>query len=244
MDKDFEARYHQLEGSHWWFLARRDMLRRLLKDVKPNARIADIGSSGGVLIKFLQERGFTNVFGIDNSFDAALACQQKGIDWTCVMDSEFPAFRDATFDVVIASDVLEHMQKDGEAIAAWQRILKPKGRLIIFVPAFPILWSSHDEVNHHYRRYTKRSLQTLLEKAGYDIIRCSYWNCVLFLPVFLWRMFEKMRPPTKKKAAGQLFALPPPINWILYKWLQGENFLLTKVPPPWGVSLLAVATRT
>ena len=104
------------------------------------------------------------------------------------MDGSNTGFREKSFDLIIASDVLEHIEDDYSAVKEWNRILKPNGYVICFVPAFRFLWSKHDEDNKHYRRYTIFDLNEVFKSNNFAIIKSSYWNFVLFVPVFCLRL--------------------------------------------------------
>jgi SAM-dependent methyltransferase len=191
----------------------------------------------------LQAVGFSNVTGIDLSEDAIQRCHAGGLVKTAVMDATNPQYADRSFDLLIASDVLEHISDEGSALRNWLRILKPGGQLLVCVPAFTFLWSHHDTVNHHQRRYTSKRLRSALERAGFSVDRASYWNLSLFLPVAGVRLAQRAVSP-EARGAGQLHASSPLVNSILYALLRAENHLLfSSLPFPFGVSVFAIARR-
>jgi ubiquinone/menaquinone biosynthesis C-methylase UbiE len=207
------------------------MIYRLIKDCDKNSGFLEIGCSGGPLMEIMRLRGFKNIKGIDIDEKAVDICRQKGISDVHVADGEETGFNNQQFDFVIASDVLEHFSDENKALSEWSRILKKEGKLIIFVPAFQFLWSDHDEVNHHYRRYSKSRLAETLRKNGFNIERVSYWNFSLFLP--------------GKKIQGELHRVNPFINRILEYILRIENqFLLHRVTFPFGLSVFAIARKS
>ena len=184
MEENYERAYHSLEGIHWWFVARRDIIIKiiesLIKSHDKNIKILDIGCSGGQLLSSLYKKGFTNLWGIDISKNAIQHCIRKNLNNVYLMDCSELSFKNSEFDIIIASDVLEHVRDDEKAICEWQRVLKKDGFIICFVPAFPFLWSYHDIVNKHFRRYTSKNLSSLFNKNEFKIIRLSYWNILLF----------------------------------------------------------------
>ena len=109
-------------------------------------------------MKSLQQMGFKNVCGVDISPESIRLCRQIGIESVSLADAANLNFCANSFDVIVASDILEHIEKDDEALKNWQRILKPNGKLLVFVPALKVLWSHHDVLNHHCRRYQKKTL--------------------------------------------------------------------------------------
>jgi 2-polyprenyl-3-methyl-5-hydroxy-6-metoxy-1,4-benzoquinol methylase len=242
MDEAYELKYHVQEEKHWWFESRRHIIINLLKGTKRNSAILEIGCSGGPLIEALNELGFENVQGIDISQRAIDLCRQREIPDVCVMDGSKPTFEDQQFDVIIASDVLEHIEDEQTALREWNRILKPAGKLIAFVPAFEILWSKHDEANHHYRRYSKRELIRVLESADFEIHRSSYWNFILFFPTSLVRLLQRILK-YGQESSDQLVELDPITNKALCCLVKAENFLLKVLNFPVGVSVFAMARK-
>ncbi|MEW6001035.1 MAG: class I SAM-dependent methyltransferase [Nitrospirota bacterium] len=244
MEKSYAEKYHQLEEIYWWFHARRDMIYKLIKDYGRDVRILEVGCSGGALLKFLKKQGFKKLYGIDIDKDAIEICRQKDISDVSVADAEKTAFKDQKFDLIIASDILEHIREEDRALLEWNRILKPGGRLFIFVPAFKFLWSQHDKVNRHYRRYSKAGLIEILEKNGFRIEKVSYWNFSLFLPATLIRLTKKLFARNGTGSGDQLYGTPGFINKTLEYVLGLENRLLSGgINLPVGISLFAVARK-
>lgn len=245
MQKDFESRYHEVERHHWWFAGRRDGVVALLRltGATASSRILDIGCAGGSLLRTLGDAGFPRVTGIDSSPAAIARCREQGLGGALLMDAARPDFAPGSFDVVVASDVLEHLDDPVGAARAWWRILAPGGWLIAFVPAFPFLWSAHDEANEHRRRYTRAGLLADLASAGFTAERSSYWNCLLFAPAALARLAGRLGP---RADAGGLPPAPPPgpVNRALAGVLRAENRLLSLGARwPFGLSVLALARK-
>jgi 2-polyprenyl-3-methyl-5-hydroxy-6-metoxy-1,4-benzoquinol methylase len=245
MRADFESQYHRVETEHWWFVGRRDLLVRLIRDAGAarSSRILDIGCAGGATIRRLQREGYTNVTGIDLSAEAVARCREQGLEAVHQMDAQAPGFPAASFDLILASDVLEHVADERRAARAWLELLKPHGCLIALVPAFMVLWSAHDEANHHRKRYRLAELRHCLEECGFETLRASYWNFLLFLPAALLRLLQRMRPGRKTQSA-ELDLPPGLLNSVLAGTLRGENRLLCAgLSLPWGLSALVVARR-
>jgi SAM-dependent methyltransferase len=243
MDATFEASYHAAEDANWWFLARRDMVRRLLVDVgvPRDAAIVDIGCAGGASLDDLARHGYTDVTGADMSAAAVERCRMRGKK-AVVADATSLPFGDQSVDLVIASDILEHVSDDAAALREWRRVLKPGGLALIFVPAHPFLWSAHDDVNHHVRRYRKAGFVERLSEAGFRIERVSFWNVALFFPTWLVRVLMNI---FKRSDRSPSVAMPQPIiNRTLTAWLTMENALLTDIGSPVGVSLFAIVKKT
>ncbi|MEO6182949.1 MAG: class I SAM-dependent methyltransferase [Verrucomicrobiota bacterium] len=246
MKKEYEAQYHLLEENHWWFLGRRHLLRELV--LKSNAnrscRVLEIGCSGGPLIQQLHGDGYACVAGIDISGEAIALSRQRGLEGVQVMDAQKLAFPDENFDVITASDVLEHVENAPQALSEWFRVLRPGGTLIVFVPAFMFLWTKHDDANKHFHRYRKAELNRLLVDGGFMVRRSCYWNFFLFFPVAAVRLLKKFLPVAGKVEHGDLNEPPELLNRFLFALLRWENRIFCLgVNWPWGVSVMALAQK-
>lgn len=231
------------EGINWWFASRQHCIINLLSRIPREARILEIGCAGGNIIVALQKNGFTQVYGIDIDPDAIATCKKQGLFNVNAQAGEATTFPNNAFDILIASDVLEHIENDRQALAEWMRILKPGGRLILFVPAFPFLWSAHDAASHHIRRYKKQMLHELVRQEGFIIAKHSYWNASLFFPVLLIRLLGRVVPQSLKFSPRPAQA-PPFINGIFKCIVKGENHLLTRgFRYPIGLSLFVLAKK-
>lgn len=242
MEKNFEKKYHEIEKSHFWFKSRRKYIRNLLAKSPKNIRILDIGCSSGILLNELREDGFKteNLYGIDISETAIQNCKNDNLPNTFVMNAQQITLNEK-FDVIIASDCLEHIENDSTALENWYSLLNQNGHIYVFVPAFMSLWSNHDKVNMHFRRYTLSELTLKLNKADFYIQKSSYWNFFLFLPVFLLRKVKNLSI-SKNNDAGDLQKVPL-ANTFLYRLINTENKLLTFVNFPFGISAFCIATK-
>tara|TARA_B100000315_G_C14550309_1_gene575426 strand:+ start:631 stop:1374 length:744 start_codon:yes stop_codon:yes gene_type:complete len=242
MENEYESKYHKIENDYWWFIARRDIIYKLLQNlnISKNSEILEIGCSGGVLLEFLRQNGFQNLSGLDISKKAIDLCKRRNLKNTFVMDALKPNLN-KTYDVIIASDVLEHLEDDSQALSEWNKLLKVNGKLLVFVPAFNFLWSSHDVVNKHYRRYSKKQLTTLLSESNFKIIRASYWNLTLFYPISIYRIFSRIFNSKQKK--DQMFDVSYLTNKILLILVRFENKILEKINFPVGVSFFVIVEK-
>ncbi|HLA56100.1 MAG TPA: class I SAM-dependent methyltransferase [Flavobacterium sp.] len=243
MEKDFEKKYHDVEKYHWWFKSRRNYILGLLKNAPKESKILDIGCSSGIFLNELENLGFKNenLFGIDISDKAIENCRQNGIQNAFVMDAQNITLSER-FDIIVASDCLEHLQDDGKAIANWNALLKPGGKIYVFVPAFQSLWSNHDVVNMHFRRYTNPQLESRLKAENLNIVKSSYWNFFLFPPVYVFRKIANAFRKTPS-AEGDIKIGNPAINGILLTLVTFENKLLKYVSFPFGVSTFCIAQK-
>ncbi len=243
MEKGFEEKYHDVETDHWWFKSRRKYLIDLLKDAPKNSKVLDIGCSSGIFLKDLESLGFKNenLFGVDISDAAIENCRKNGIPNSFVMDAQNITLNE-TFDIIVASDCLEHLEDDTKALKNWNSLLKIGGTMYVFVPAFMSLWSYHDTINMHYRRYTNPELKSKLLTEGLSIQKSSYWNFFLFLPVYMFRkvssVFNKNKTGEGDISIGNRF-----INSMLMQLIIFENKILKGVNFPFGVSTFCIAKR-
>ena len=242
MDIDYEKKYHEVEKENWWFVSRRMYLLDLLKGASKDSKILDVGCSSGIFLKDLEHLGFNinNLYGIDISEKAIQNCKNNGIQNAFVMDAQNINLSEE-FDFIVASDCLEHLKDDVKAIHNWKQFLKKEGIMYVFVPAFQSLWSYHDDVNKHYRRYTKNKLKTKFINAELTILKSSYWNFALFLPVYIFRKFTRFLPQSKKEVGqivGNKWANVFLLNLILI-----ENKMLNYINFPFGVSVFCIVKK-
>jgi SAM-dependent methyltransferase len=243
MKEDFEKKYHDVETEHWWFKSRRKYLIDLLKDAPKDSKVLDIGCSSGIFLKELEAIGFNldNLYGIDISENAIANCKANGIANSYVMDAQNITLQEK-FDIIIASDCLEHLEDDKKALKNWNDLLKIGGTMYVFVPAFQSLWSYHDEVNMHFRRYRRSELQRKISQENLEIIKSSYWNFFLFLPVYVFRRIsafvQKNKSGESDISIGNKY-----VNALLLNLIVFENKLLKVFNFPFGVSAFCIAKK-
>jgi SAM-dependent methyltransferase len=245
MLSEYEKIYHQVEENHWWNCSRRDLIYKLIHTWKmeKGTKILDVGCSTGVLLDGLSKIKNIEVSGVDVSGKAINACHDKGLINTWVMEGEKLNFENSVFDIVIASDCLEHIKQDQKALKEWYRVLKNQGKLIILGPAFMALWSEQDNLSNHFRRYHRNELRLILKKTEFKIHRLSFWNTILFIPILTIRFLFKLIKTETNMTYNQLQVPNPLINRVLKKLLIIENMILMKTNLPIGVSLFAICQK-
>lgn len=243
MEKDFEKKYHDVETEHWWFKSRRKYLLDLVKNAPKDSKILDIGCSSGIFLKDLEALGFKieNLYGIDISDSAIENCKANGIQNSFVMDAQNITLTES-FDIIIASDCLEHLEDDKKALKNWKSLLKIGGTMYVFVPAYMSLWSYHDTINMHYRRYTNEELKSKLVAENLSVEKASYWNFFLFIPVYAFRKLTSIFNKNKK-GEGDISIGNSFVNSSLFNLILLENKLLKSVNFPFGVSTFCIAKR-
>lgn len=241
MDAEVYERMAELDSEHWWFTARRNILRSLLhRVVQPpaNARILEIGCGTGHNLNMLSHFGTVEATEL-NEGARMLASTRIGRKVHAAAVPDLSIFPPDSFDVVALLDVLEHIPDDAEALRSISSILKPGAKLLLTVPGNPWMWSAHDIAHHHYRRYRKAELRDLARSAGYHVQLLSPFNTLLFPLVAGARVIGKL---TGRDSADD--SMPPkPINRLLEMIFALEAPLVGRLPLPFGVSLVAVLAK-
>jgi len=232
----------EAEATHWWFVGRRRLfaaeIARLGLD--PNGAVLDIGTSTGTNLRMLRELGFHNVQGLDSSEEAVRYCAAKGFDAVRRGDVCDMPFSSDSFDLVLATDVIEHVEDDVQAIREIARIMKPRGASLISVPAFRCLWGLQDDLGRHKRRYRQSELIRLVSNSGLRIDRQYYFNYLLFLPIWLGRRAIRWFAPGLKNEAQ---VNSPLLNLLLSKVFALDTATAPLLHAPFGVSALVVARK-
>ena len=249
MDPEFAARYVEFEKSHWWFRARRRILHALLDRHVEWDRVRtllEVGVGSGANLAELYPAG-VELTGIEPDAQAAELARQRGLGaiHTGTLEEAERFLGEERFDVITLFDVLEHIQEDRTALRVLFRHLAPGGWLILTVPAYQWLWSSHDEVNHHYRRYTRAGLVERVREAGFELGVATYFNTFLFPAVAATRLAARLRSGSRRTGHASDLALPRAgINALLFRVFASERSLLTRCSLPFGVSLFLLARRS
>src|SRR5438445_10100628 len=240
MERDYELQTHRAEDRHWWYRGRRQVLERVIAALRlaPAARILDAGCGSGRNMVELSRRG--TVTGVEVSdTGAGLARARHAGEVISGSVLQMP-FASASFDLAVCLDVLEHLEDDLAALRELRRVVAPGGSLLVTVPAYQWLWSGHDEVNHHHRRYTRRSLQRVAERAGWQQVRTTYFNSLLLPVAIMLRLLDRVNTKTTESSLD-LWVPPEPLNWLLERPLAMEGALIGRGGRiPGGLSLLAV----
>lgn len=179
----------QIVDNHWWFRGRRRLFAREIQrmGISSTARVLDIGISSGSNLMLLRNLGFREIVGLERNRQAIAACRHRGYGRLVCGDALAVPFPSETFELVLLTDVLEHLDDDRAGyLEAW-RVLKPGGSLIVTVPSFMSLWGPQDELSHHRRRYRIKPLLDLVRIAPVTIERAFYFNYFLFAPIWLAR---------------------------------------------------------
>ena len=242
MERIVYDRMAELDEKHWWYRARRTVLRELIRRrirLPEEARILEVGCGTGHNFQMLAQFGRLDAIEIDGAA-RAIASRRLG---HAVIDAPLPQLPGVpanAYDMIAMLDVLEHVDEDRAALASLAARLKPNGRILITVPAHPWMWSAHDEVNHHKRRYTRRTLAAAVSEAGLRLEMLAWFNSLLFPLAAAARLAGRV---TGKEDSDD--KLPPaPLNRLFETLFGLERYAIGRMPMPPGVSLAAIVSSS
>lgn len=239
MDPDYAERYRDLYERHWWWRARTELITATLDRIRPAQgwkSILDIGCGDALYFDHLTQLG--DVEGIEPS--AALVRPNNPYRdriHVCPFDENFQPGKQ--YSLVLMLDVLEHLEDPAAAFRRVCELLGPEGKLIATVPAFMSLWTNHDVSNHHFTRFTKARLTDLAHRSGLEVEEAHYfcyWTCPVKLGQALLERTLHLNPSPAK--------VPPSyLNEMLYALSRLEHKTLSRLPMPFGSSLMLIARR-
>jgi SAM-dependent methyltransferase len=240
MEREYELQTHRAEDRHWWYRGRRRVLERVIEQLRlpARARILDAGCGSGRNMVELAHHG--TVTGIELSDTSVSLARKRGVGEAIegsVLEMPFAA---DSFELAASLDVIEHLEDDLAALRELRRVVAPGGSLLITVPAYQWLWSGHDEINQHFRRYTRRTLLRVAQEAGWEPVRTTYFNSLLLPAAIVLRVLDRFSSKTTESSLD-LWVPPPALNWLLERPLVLEAALIgrrTRIPA--GLSLLVV----
>ncbi len=233
----------RLEAEHWWFRGRRMLFAAEIRRLKigTDAAVLDIGTGTGSNLRMLREEGYRNVTGIDLNPLAIRYCRDKGFTSVLSGDATKLPFAEGQFDVVLATDTIEHINDDRGALQEIHRVLAPGGYAIIVVPAFASLWGLQDIVAHHKRRYRTPDLSEKIRSSGFEIRLTYYFNYLLFVPIWFARQIIRIM---RIKRASEAEFNSTRLNQMLFWTFALDVRTAPRIHPPFGVSLLAIGRKS
>lgn len=239
MDRVVYDRMAAHDSTHWWYRARRDILADYLRQfggLPKGARILEIGCGTGHNLPMLAQFGEVEAIEIDPAA-RNIASERLG---RAVGDAPLPVLpgvERGAYDLIAVLDVIEHIEDDVAALVAMRERLAPGGKILITVPAHPWMWSAHDVVNHHHRRYTKKTLRAAIAAAGLKPEKLAYFNTLLFPLAAAARLLGKM---TGRQDSDD--SPPPPLlNGLFERIFRLERHMVGRVPMAPGVSIVTLA---
>ncbi len=230
-----------VESFHWWFVVRRKLLRFFLSslNIPKNSFALDVGCGTGSNLKILRSGGLKGI-GLDRSIYALSLTQNKINSPLINADLNDLPVHPESIGLIVAMDILEHLNDDISGIRSIYQALKKGGLLILTVPAFRSLWGIQDEVTGHKRRYSKQEMVKKLRREGFEVMKSSYFNFFLFLPIFFARLLIRLFGLEIESENEVNFPL---INFLLKTIFSLEVYALRYFSFPFGVSLLCIAKK-
>ena len=223
MKNSYENYYREIEEKHPWFVARSNLFLSLMPSNK-NSSILDFGCGAGSFLKKLNNSGYTDLSGVEVSETKTTST------YDCFVISK--TIQKRKYDVILMMDVLEHIEDDSAILRKIKSHLKPDGILLLSVPAYQFLWSDHDILNMHYRRYNRNSLEKVIEEAKFKTQFMTSWNSTFFPIIAVSRLI--FRRSNKELSLKNNF-----FSKLVYIILTFESFLLTKTGLPFGLSIIS-----
>jgi 2-polyprenyl-3-methyl-5-hydroxy-6-metoxy-1,4-benzoquinol methylase len=241
MEEQLYRKFYEVETSHWWFSTRQKIIGDMIKRkaaLRPSSKILDVGCGTGAILAMLSTQ--YEAWGTDTSPIAIEYCRKRGIAnaFCCTLET-FP-HPEMRFDLITMFDVIEHIDDDIGVLRQARQLLKAGGKILVTVPAYEFLWSIHDDLNHHKRRFVRSQLRKVLEASGFNVELISYYNTILFPSAVVQRITKKFIMP----ATDTTLNIPALwLNSLLGKIFSFERILLKRFSLPFGLSLIAVARK-
>ncbi len=239
MDRRVYDRMAEHDSTHWWYRARRDILADFLTRegrLPAQAKILEIGCGTGHNLPMLARFGEVDAIEIDPAA-REIASERLGKAVGSAPLPELPGVPKGYYDLIAVLDVVEHIADDVAALAAMRARLAPGGKILIAVPAHQWMWSAHDVVNHHHRRYSKGSLVKAIRAAGLKERKLGYFNSLLFPLAAGARLAGRLTGRDDSDDSPP----PPAVNSLFETIFRLERHMVGRVPMPMGVSIVTLA---
>ena len=239
MDPAYVTVHMEEDRSHWWFRGRLAVIRATLRRALPprRVRLLELGCGSGNVLGALTE--FGDAVGMEANDDLITAARAAGLDVRVGHLPDDLGVAPGWAEVVLLLDVIEHVDDDVATLGAARAGMGEGGLLVVTVPAYRWLWSGHDEVLGHRRRYTAGELRAAVERAGFAVLRVSYFNTLLFpllVAVRAWKRLRGDRGHDLRRPAA-------PLNALLERVFALERYLVPRVALPFGSSLILIGRR-
>jgi SAM-dependent methyltransferase len=242
MENELFDEMYKVETQHWWFVARRKIIENFIQnlDLDKSAHIMDAGCGNGDNLSILSKYG--DVTALERDDNALLKAQARQIGKVLkgALPDNIPTDINKDNDLIVLLDVLEHIDDDAGSLAALRDYVNDNGKLIVTVPAYQFLWTTHDEQHHHKRRYTAKNLKNLVENNGWKVDTISYFNFFLFPLALVIRMKQRIFPSKKNSELEMPHKF---INAFFEKVFSFESRLIGQLAFPFGLSIIVVAKK-
>ena len=242
MRADYAEQYRRLWEEHWWWRSRERFVLRVLERLKlpREAQILDVGCGDGLFFPSLERLGTVDGLEADRSL-----LRDTGISTRIKVGRLDRSFNPGPiYDLVVMLDVLEHIEDDLESMESALDALKPDGKIVLTVPALEVLWSEHDVVNQHYRRYDKTRLKAVMAAAGFEVESVNFFFGWTVAPLLVRRLIHPAVKNFDAETSTDLVTIPPPlVNRAMQRLSEFDHWLGERVRWPIGSSLIAIGTR-
>jgi len=248
VEQSVYQQFYRIEKDHWWFVGMRDICRTVLNRSLPQPggteqKYLDVGCGTGLWTTELSELGVS--CGLDFSPDALTFCQKRGVKQLVRASATSLPFADGSYSIITALGLIEHLDDDKGFLRELYRVCRPEGHILLLTSAYKFLWSQHDEIVHHKRRYTCGQLKSILAASGFVPVCISYVNTILFIPILFIRLIQRFLPEkAETQGSPDLFVPPRLVNRILFSMLWLEAKLINIICPyPFGVGIVVLARK-
>ena len=225
--------HYEVEDRHWWYRGRWAVVEALMARARLPARpqILDAGcGTGGYLERYSR---IGDAVGVEPSAEAVRFCHERGLGAVQQASLEALPLENDEFDLVVATDVIEHIAAEQLALTELRRVAKPGAAMLLTVPAYMWMWSEEDVNLHHQRRYTRPRLARAVELAGWERRFATYFNAILLPPIALARRLRRT-----SDGKGELQQTPPALDWPLSLPMRLEaQAIRAGIALPFGVSV-------
>lgn len=241
MQKILYEKFFNLEKKHWWFQARKIIILKLISqyiELNENFKIIDVGCGTGMMLEAIKNTFSIDATGIDNSPEAIRFSKKRGLNIILSSAEKIEQQTDSV-DLIMALDLIEHIENDIASLKEFNRVLKKGGYAILTVPAFNCLMGAHDAINEHKRRYQLKELKNKIELTGFKIIKISYYNFLLFLPIIITKLIKKIIKDNRDHLKKENNI----VNSILNKVFSSETLFLKHFDLPIGASIICLAQK-
>lgn len=241
MDESHYIENNKLENFDWWFVGRRKIISNILSEFYSNGkfRVLEVGCGTGGNIAMLERYG--DVIAVEKNINAIKYAREKAraLIYQGSLPDKMP-LNIGKFDLICLFDVLEHVEDDVGSVKYLYRQINPGGRLVVTVPSYQFLFGPHDISLHHKRRYSTSSLMKVMSEAGFSEKKITHFNSVLFPPILIIRLFEKIRKKSPLALVKEREFKNTWLNSLFLSILYFESILLKKIKFPFGLSIIAV----
>ena len=203
------GKMYNFEDKYWWFLGRKSVIRSIINILykgREGLKILDVGCGTGSIMNMLAEYG--DVLGADLSDTALEFCRKRGINKLLKTSADDLKLESESYDLITAFDILEHLEDDTKTLKEFHRVCRTGGHILATVPSYNFLWSEHDRILGHKRRYLRKQLRRRITSAGFRIKKISYFITFLMPAIAFFRIFQKW---LKKKGGTETDYIMPPV---------------------------------